>query len=528
MLGYLRARWPGAENLGFLHFHAEPLSYLIGYGASLIVCVLTILWAVRGLAKLSPRRSSRARQPSAHVHRKVQEFGAVCSWAHRSLARICCIAAGVLVQGHEAQAGSFFGSGALLLTTGLTALWLWLKRSGTQSSPQPTLAALGVRNAGRHLVRSVLTAGLLASATFLIVAVESFHKEPDREFYGRTGGSGGFSLFAESDVPIFQDLDQPGVRDELNLTGPLEHVQIYACRACAGDDVSCLNLYQPLRPRILGVPGPFLSRGGFSFTANLAKTPAEKENPWLLLNERSADGSVPAFVDANTAEWILKVGLGDTVSVPNERGEPVNLKIVGLLSESIFQSEVVLAESQFLTLYPHQEGFSFFLIDGPREKSKDIQSALESGLAGQGFFVSPTRERVEAYLAVENTYLATFQALGGLGLLLGAAGLAIVLMRGVWERRGELALLRALGFRKGALAWLVLAENVFLLLAGLAVGALAALVAVAPHLAGGSAAQLWLRLALLLGMVVVVGLAAGLAATLGTLRTPVLTALRRE
>ena len=37
------------------------------------------------------------------------------------------------------------------------------------------------------------------------------------------------------------------------------------------------------------------------------------------------------------------------------------------------------------------------------------------------------------------------QALGRLGLLLGAVGLAIVLLRGVWERRGELALLRALG-----------------------------------------------------------------------------------
>ena len=127
-----------------------------------------------------------------------------------------------------------------------------------------------------------------------------------------------------------------------------------------------------------------------------------------------------------------------------------------------------------------------------------------------------------------NTYLATFQALGGLGLLLGAAGLAVVLLRSVWERRGELALLRALGFRKGALAWLVLAENLFLLVAGLGVGTLAALAAVAPHLTDSGAGMLWLRLVLLLGLVVGVGLVAGLAAAWGSLRTPVLTALRRE
>ena len=83
---------------------------------------------------------------------------------------------------------------------------------------------------------------------------------------------------------------------------------------------------------------------------------------------------------------------------------------------------------------------------------------------------------------MENTYLSTFQALGGLGLILGSLGLAVVLLRSVWERRGELALLRALGFRRATLVWLVLAENGFLLLLGLAAGTVSAL-------AGGGAAS---------------------------------------
>src|SRR5207247_10285810 len=112
------------------------------------------------------------------------------------------------------------------------------------------------------------------------------------------------------------------------------------------------------------------------------------------------------------------------------------------------------------------------------------RAALEMALAGYGVAVTPAAQRLESYLAVENTYLATFQALGGLGLLLGALGLAVVLLRGVWERRGELALLRALGFRRSALGWLVLAENAYLLCAGLAIGTASALVSVAPHLVG--------------------------------------------
>jgi ABC-type antimicrobial peptide transport system permease subunit len=142
--------------------------------------------------------------------------------------------------------------------------------------------------------------------------------------------------------------------------------------------------------------------------------------------------------------------------------------------------------------------------------------------------VTPTAKRLDAYLAVENTYLSTFQALGGLGLLLGSLGLAVVLLRGVWERRAELALLRALGYRRGALGRLVLAENGFLLLVGLAAGAVSALLAVAPHLIGGAGGVPWANLAALLGLVLLVGLMAGALAVAATLRAPLIPALRRE
>jgi ABC-type antimicrobial peptide transport system permease subunit len=142
--------------------------------------------------------------------------------------------------------------------------------------------------------------------------------------------------------------------------------------------------------------------------------------------------------------------------------------------------------------------------------------------------MTPSKERLQSYLDVENTYLATFQALGGLGLLLGTLGLAVVLVRSVWERRGELALLRALGFRRTALGTLVLAENAWLLVVGLGAGAVAALVAVAPHIVAQAAAVSLPRLLLLLALVVVMGLASGAGAMAATLRAPLLPALRRE
>jgi ABC-type lipoprotein release transport system permease subunit len=533
MLHLLAASWPGGTRLAFLRLHAAPVSYAIGYGTSVAVSVLTIVWATRVLGKMAPTAllagettaSASARAPTARRGWN----GFVIAFA--LLGAAVCLLLGIILTGNEAKAGSFFGAGAMLLIGALALAWRWLRASGAPSDPQPSLVGLGMRNAGRHPVRSVLTVGLLASATFLIVAVEAFHKETGQEFLNKHGGSGGFALLAETDVPIFQDLNEPKTQVNWNVSKEeaqvLRGAKYYGLRVRPGDDASCLNLYQPLKPRILGVPSKLLQEGRFQFAASQATSEEEKKNPWLLL-ESTHDDAVPAIIDATTAEWTLKVKLGETLNVADDKGDTVKLRIVALLQESIFQGEVLIAERDFLRLFPRQEGFRYFLIETEPAQAGAVREALQAALADQGASIPTTAQRLQSYMDVENMYLDTFKALGGLGLLLGAAGLAIVLLRGVWERRGELALLRALGFRGGQLAWLVLAENALLLALGLASGTVAALLAVAPHLAGSGATPLWGRLAALLAGVALVGLLSGAAAVWGSLRTPLLTALRRE
>jgi ABC-type antimicrobial peptide transport system permease subunit len=273
-----------------------------------------------------------------------------------------------------------------------------------------------------------------------------------------------------------------------------------------------------------------IERGGFLFVGSLAGTPATQANPWRLL-DTPADGSaaapIPVFAEQNSVMWMLKSSLGGVLEIPRDTGPPIHVHIAGILQDNPFQSELWMSEANFLRLFPGHEGYNVFLIETTPAQQAEAARLLETALSERGFDVGTTAERVAAYQAVVNTYLSTFQALGGLGLLLGALGLAVVLLRGVWERRGELALLRALGFRRSTLGWLVLVENVCLLLLGLGVGTLSALIAVAPHAAGGGQVP-WLRLAGLLGLVLVVGLAAGAAALVNTLRAPLIPALRRE
>jgi ABC-type lipoprotein release transport system permease subunit len=554
LLKLLRLLWPGGLDKSILRFNAAWSSFLIGYAAALAVSVLTIAWAVRLMGRVPPRvllagTTSEENEPTTMRRGTRWSVGIA---AGSIIGALALAVGGALVRDSEWRAGTFFGSGALLLTAALAAVWASMRRGSHRpvgGHGMPALGRLGVRNAARHPARSLLTAGLLAAAAFLLVAVESFRRHAGHDYISRHSGSGSFALLAETDVPVYQDLNGDKGQAELDngLTLRLQSsltpeqleqaqqvlhgVTFYPFRLRAGDDASCLNLYQPRRPRLLGVPAALIRRGGFRFADSLASTPEEKENPWLLLRRPRPDGAVPVVGEANTVTWVLKRKLGETFEVPGEKGaggEPLRLCVVGLLKDSVFQSGLLMAEERFVEVFPGQEGYNFFLIDTADEPPDEAKKWLQIALADRGVEVTPSARRLESYLAVENAYLSTFQVLGGLGLLLGTLGLAVVLLRGVWERRGELALLRALGYRHGALGWLVLAENAFLLALGLGAGTLAALLAVAPHLLGDQGEVSWAALLGMLGVVLGVGLIAGTAAVLTTLRAPLLPALRRE
>jgi ABC-type antimicrobial peptide transport system permease subunit len=157
-----------------------------------------------------------------------------------------------------------------------------------------------------------------------------------------------------------------------------------------------------------------------------------------------------------------------------------------------------------------------------------IAKALERTLGPYGFDAERTDQLLADFLVVQNTYLATFQLLGGLGLLLGTIGLAVALIRNVIERRAELATLRAFGFRRNVLTRMVLTENAFLLMLGTTIGSISALMAIAPRFAGVGFDLPWNSLGLILVAVFVVGMVSSALAVAGALHVPLLPVLKGE
>ncbi len=424
------------------------------------------------------------------------------------------------------RVAAFFGGGVILLIAGVLYLSSWLKR-GKRPPIQGVgwwmVARLGFRNATYRPGRTVLCITLIAAAAFIIVAVDSFRRS-GVSAADRKSGTGGFPLLAESLLPVVHDANTPAGREALNLDETtLKDVSFVSLRVRPGDDTSCLNLYQPRNPKIVAPPESFIRDNRFTFQSSIAPD----ENPWLLLDRQFDNGVVPVIGDANSLTYVLHVKVGDELVIDHSSG-PLRLLIVGALSDSVFQSELLMSEKNFLRLFPTEEGYRMFLIDVPNNEATQVSTALEDRLSDFGFDVVTTAERLANFHRVENTYLSTFQMLGGLGLMLGTFGMAAVLLRNVFERRKELALLRAVGYNSSHFATMVITENVLMLVCGLAVGFVCALLAIAPVLFERGGRLPNTSLGLLLLAVLLSGAIASLVGTLAALRSPLLPSLRAE
>jgi hypothetical protein len=427
-------------------------------------------------------------------------------------------------------AGAFFGAGSALLVATLSGALLLFRRRGGLITGHGWLpmSRLGMRSATFRPARSVLSVAVIAAATFILIAVDAFRRGDVSADAGPGSGLGGYDLLVETVVPIVRDPNTAEGREALNLYTLESSVAFEPFRLLPGDDASCLNLYEPRNPRIVAPSDGFLREGRFAFAGSLAESEAERANPWLLLERSQPDGAIPVIADANSMTYVLHKQLGDDIVIPHDGGE-LRLRLVAALADSIFQGELLMGSTNFLRLFPEQEGYRLLLVRAGGADPQQVRAALEEGLGDLGVAVTGTAERLARFHQVENTYLTTFQTLGGLGLLLGTLGLAAVLLRNVLERRRELALLGAVGYRPGHVLMMVMAENAVLVGSGLAAGAISAGLAIAPAIAErGGRLPLTSGGLLLVFAVFVTGVLSSAVAMKAATRAPLLTSLRSE
>lgn len=544
MIRGLTSIWRDAVAGAALEFHVTLGSLVAGLVASVVVCGVTLWFTLRRQFARPARAllSGDVASPSAGARRRGGWWGLAAVGGGLGLA------GWAVATGQTANAGAFFGAGSLVLSGGLGCFAAWLGGRGRGVAGHPkaegcvlTSAGLAVRGTARRRSRSLATAGLLACGTFVVAALGVFRLDAGRDAWKRDAGTGGFALIGEASLPIVQDLNRRAGLEAYGLSPEdVPGVRFVPFRVRDGDEASCLNLNRAQRPRILGVNPEWLSgRGAFRFAGVAAGE--EVTRGWGVLRGRNGEagmkatlgaregmGSVPAVGDGASIQWALGRKLGDELELSDEAGRPVRLRLAGALANSILQGSLVVEESAFERLFPGEAGYRFFLIDVPTNAVAATAATLSRAFEDVGLQVTPAARRLAEFNAVQNTYLSTFQVLGGLGLLLGSAGLGIVVLRNVLERRGELALMTAVGFRRRALARLVLVEHAALLGVGLGLGLASAAVAVLPSVLAPSMDLPWRSLLGTLAGVAGLGLLTAWVATRTSLRGSLVQALRGE
>ncbi len=521
----LATRWQGAlGDAPVLGVFIDAQTVLAGAGSALLVGVIATWWGARALSD----------RPVIELLHGWQATGSTVTerlpWTAWATPVLLLAALGLFVATMAEMLtteGAFFGIGGLLLVGALTGAHLLLTRAVRQSGASETFEGLALRNAASARGRSLLLIGLIAAATFVIVTVAANSRDFARiDVRDRSSGTGGFTHIATTSVPLGFDPATEEGRENLGFLpeeqNVLEGSEIISLLRSPGDDISCLNIARPTHPRLLGVSDEMIERGGFTLSV-LGDPPQGR--PWRLLGDGTGRPPIPAFADDASLTWQLHSGLGQIYDLGEDLTE---LEFVGALQGSIFQSELLIHEGTLRRLYPEIAGPTYFLIEASECCDDLVADTLRAALGEMGLRVRPTSEVLNEYITVQNTYLSMFLALGGLGLLLGTVGLVAVILRSVFERRSEFALMLATGFTLANLTWLLLVENASLLIAGMVVGTVSALIAVSPHLLSAQAAVNWIALALVLGAISIVGLVACGVGARVALRGELIEALRTE
>jgi len=527
ILSALKTVWRGVVGTSALHIHFRLPSLLIGVSIGAIVAFFTLWLVTRRQIKL----------PIVGLQRGLARIDTIGKQKPRMslIIGILCLVSvlTILFVGDFGRSDSafafFFLAGSLFLVGAMTFVNIVLYHLGKNTDKiRLSHFHIGIRSNARKRTRSITLIGILACGLFIVFTVGANRLSALKGAKRRDSGTGGFALFGQSSIPVLYDLNTQEGKQFYGLDAEKsEGVSFVQFRVKEGDDASCLNLNRVSHPQLIGVvPAELAGRKAFTFASMTEDV--NPENPWLVLENELPGGIIPAVADLSVIVWGLGKAVGDTLTYIDEKGETFHLKLVGGLANSVFQGNIIISESTFIQKYPSISGYRLILVDSFSNRVEEVLGNLSWALQDQGLDLVLASTRLAEFNTVQNTYLSIFLILGSFGLLLGSVGLGIVVWRNVNERRGELALLRAVGFTKKSVQIILYSEHVVLLIAGILFGIFAAFLSTLPSLLTPGTQIPYPTILIIL---IIVGLNGGiwtfLAVTLAT-KQDLIPALRKE
>jgi ABC-type antimicrobial peptide transport system permease subunit len=470
LLLFLESIWNrGGDRL--FRFHAAPGSTIGGLLGFVILMMATIWFVTRRQAKRSASLRLESETEEVIHHGTTRALWVLLA------AALVTVAVSFSTSFLSVQL-AFFLVGFSILVAGLATFRIHLSAvAGASRSSLPlTPARLAALNGARRPARSLVVVGSLAAGLFLVVSVTAFQKHGGEEWRKRSSGTGGYAFWIETTTAVHRSPAADSTADILKLGDQRGQLgDILPFRIGKGDDASCFNLNSVSRPRLLATDTAALEQRS-AFT--IKSTAPGIEPSWKTLREGEA---LRAFVDETTLLWVLKKKPGDRIEYTDEQGTTFPVEIAGTLDGTVFQGSFIVDEQRFLERFPSTGGYQLFLADASGDLTK-TRGLLQQSLTDLGATVISTSDRLAAFHSVENTYISIFNVLGGLGVVLGAAGLGLLTARNLAERHREFHQLHQVGIPRKIIRSLVFSETRRSILWAVGIGLLAAVISILPAL----------------------------------------------
>lgn len=152
-------------------------------------------------------------------------------------------------------------------------------------------------------------------------------------------------------------------------------------------------------------------------------------------------------------------------------GTPIskNVTVVGVINGVFFSGVVTTAQFLQQSWGIDKGQFGFVKITAGSDPT-NVANILKRDFARIGMQTTAIAPLISSFIQVGQSFLGVFEAFLALGLVVGIAGLGIISIRSVVERRKEIGVIRAIGFRRRMVLQAFLLENSYVALLGILIG----------------------------------------------------------
>jgi putative ABC transport system permease protein len=321
--------------------------------------------------------------------------------------------------------------------------------------------------------RTGLTIFIFALIMFTVVVIAmnaSFQRESVDNLTDKF--SGGFEVVGYSLREVPQENLTAAVESVEDSLGPEVIAQVKTVRtALVTVEVEGVN--EPVRRNIVGFSEEMLEEAGFSLAQRAEQYDSDEDAWHALISDQNLtilDGTVVA-VDVGVGFGSWYAGIGDVVTTIFSDGSTANLTVIGIMDQMIVAG--AFTSEEFVETHAAVSSKNLFYIDTAAVgdlTDDDIKEALEKELAEYGFSAIVIKDIIEEVMRLSSSIMQLMEVFLGVGLIVGIAGLGIITIRNISERRQEIGVMRAIGFQKNMVLGTFLIETSFVSLLGILMG----------------------------------------------------------